>query len=115
MIGVAIVVNGAGNSHSHHLQAAALGVTELVGDPDVAKAVDGKAAAGVAGLEGLGLGRIIAGKARDMAAKDVGDPDIVFLVDGKGERQKNLAGFFSGSRSGFVHRTSPLVGSPFGI
>ena len=58
-------------SISSMLQAAALGAAELVGDPDVAEAVDREAAAGEAGLEGFDLGWIGGGKAGDMIAEDV--------------------------------------------
>ena len=67
-------------------------VAEPVGDPYVALAVDGEAAAVVADLEILGLARIGGGKSRDVVDAAVAHPNPVLLVDGEMERgAKRLA------------------------
>ena len=69
-------------------------VTEPVGHPDVALAVDAEAAAAEAGLESLDLAGIGGWKARDEVADGIGHPDPVLLVDAEVERpSKRFARF----------------------
>src|SRR5262250_993336 len=57
-------------------------MTEPVGDPDVALAVDVKTAVDVCGLEIFGLGRISGREARHLIA-GVRDPDPILLINGE--------------------------------
>ena len=67
-------------------------VAEPVGDPDVALAVDGEAAAVVADLEVLDLAWIGRGEARNVVDAAVADPNPILLIDGEMERRaKRLA------------------------
>jgi len=92
------------------LAPAALGIAQLVGDPDIAETVDREAAAGEAGLESHGLGWVGGREARDVVAKNVGDPDVVFLVDCQPERYQELAGIFQGIAAGVLAEDLALGG-----
>ena len=67
---------------------------KAVGDPNIAAAVNGKAAIVNSGLEILGLARIRRGEARNVVHSAVGHPNPVLLVDAKVKwRPERLARF----------------------
>ena len=90
------------------------GVAEGIGDPSVAKAVDGNRPPAVAGLDLLDFAGIFRWEARHRVADRIGDPDPILLIHGKVKRPLDLKRAVHRFAVHGAAQDRPFVASPFG-